>query len=75
MDTSKNLPQIHAYGLGGAGVTLSWGLANEIVTKTNELLGTPEINSTHTLSSSIPYDSSIEKPKMIASYLAKLNSV
>ncbi len=75
VDTSRNLPQIHAYGLGGAGVTLSWGLANEIVTKTNELLGTPEINSTHTLSSSIPYDSSIEKPKMIASYLAKLNSV
>jgi CRISPR/Cas system CSM-associated protein Csm4 (group 5 of RAMP superfamily) len=69
------MPHIHAYGLGGAGVTLSWGLANEIVTKTNELLGTPQIKSTHTLSPSIPSDSSIEKPKMIASYLAKLNSV
>lgn len=75
VDIGRNLPHIHAYGLGGAGVTLSWGLANEIVTKTNELLGKPSINSTHTLSPSIPHDSSIVKPETIASYLAKLNSV
>ena len=75
VDSSRDLPHIHAYGLGGAGVTLSWGLANEIVTKTNELLGKPQINSTHTLLPSIPSFSSIEKPEMIANYLAKLNSV
>ena len=75
MDTSRDLPHIHAYGLGGAGVTLSWGLANEIVTKTNELLGVPQIYRTHTLSPSIPHNSSFEEPEMIASYLAKLNSV
>ena len=75
VDSSRDLPHIHAYGLGGAGVTLSWGLANEIVTKTNELLGVPQIYRTHTLSPSIPHNSSFEKPEMIASYLAKLNSV
>jgi hypothetical protein len=75
VDSSRDLPYIHAYGLGGAGVTLSWGLANEIVTKTNKLLGVPQINRTHTLSSSIPSESSIEKPEIIASYLAMLNSL
>ena len=47
----------------------------ELITKTNELLGVPKIYRTHTLSPSVPHNSSFEKPEMIASYLAKLNSL
>jgi D-amino-acid oxidase len=75
VDFSKDLPHIHAYGLGGAGVTLSWGLANEILTKTNKLLGTPQNRSVYHVSPSIQSDSSIDKAKKMASYLAKLITV
>ena len=41
IDSSNDVPHIHAYGLGGSGVTLSWGLAKDITRKADKLLMFP----------------------------------
>tara|TARA_B100000575_G_scaffold288024_1_gene287335 strand:- start:15377 stop:16585 length:1209 start_codon:yes stop_codon:yes gene_type:complete len=66
IDPSKKVPHIHAYGLGGAGVTLSWGLANEITSKANELLEATNDKNTFKSSSSI-------QAQNISRLLANLN--
>ena len=65
IDPSNKVPHIHAYGLGGAGVTLSWGLAKEITSKANELLQSPNDKNTYKTSSSI-------QAKNISRFLANL---
>ena len=37
-DTSWNVPVVHAYGHGGAGVTYSWGTADEVVRLVDEVI-------------------------------------